>query len=105
MRDRFKIHNAPDTIWLVYGDIEQDCNHGDCDEVTWCTAPQYEADIEYIRASEVAGDKAELAALRVEIERLQAENKRLRALIWNLRPYVYGLERITEIDAEIKEKS
>ena len=72
MRDRFKIHNAPDTIWLVYGDIEQDCNHGDCDEVTWCTAPQYEADIEYIRASEVAGDKAELAALRVEVERLQA---------------------------------
>jgi hypothetical protein len=29
------------------------------------------------------------------------EVRQLRALLWNIRPYVYGLERLREIDAAL----
>jgi hypothetical protein len=32
---------------------------------------------------------------------LWSEVRRLRALLWNIRPYVYGLERLREIDAAL----
>lgn len=42
-----KALNPPERIWLVVGDIEETCEFHDCDEVTWCSAQQYDADVEY----------------------------------------------------------
>lgn len=47
------ILNAPEEIWLVYGDIEYDSDHSECNEVTWCSESQYPADVRYVRADTV----------------------------------------------------
>ena len=44
-----KCTNAPARIYLIVGDIERDCLFGECNEVTWCTEKQYDADIAYVR--------------------------------------------------------
>jgi hypothetical protein len=47
------VTGAPPSIYLVYGDIERDCTHKECDEaeaVTWCSDRQFDSDVEYVRA-------------------------------------------------------
>ena len=48
-----KVTDAPETIWLVYGDIERDCTHAECargGDVSWCEDSQFASDVRYVRA-------------------------------------------------------
>lgn len=47
-----KVLNPPKEIWLCYGEIEEDAEHSDCDEVTWCEEQQDNADVRYVLAEE-----------------------------------------------------
>jgi hypothetical protein len=42
-----KILNPPERIYLQVGDIEEDCDFENCDEVTWCQDSIHNTDIEY----------------------------------------------------------
>ena len=60
-----KVTGSPAEIWLVYGDIDRDCTHAECAEVTWCEDKQHTSDVRYVRA-----DVAEaMAADAVDAER------------------------------------
>ena len=59
-----QVSGAPDTIYLVYGELEHDDTHSECrknGEVMWCEDKQFQSDVRYVRA-----DKADrlLSALR-----------------------------------------
>lgn len=48
-----RVTDAPQTVWLVYGDLERDATHRECcesGEVTWCEDAQFAADVRYLRA-------------------------------------------------------
>lgn len=48
-----KVVDAPDEIWLVYGELEHDDTHLNCcasGEVFWCEDSQFPADVRYLRA-------------------------------------------------------
>lgn len=48
-----KVTEAPEEIWLNYGDIDRDCTHAECyssGEVTWCQDKVFESDVRYVRA-------------------------------------------------------
>ena len=50
--DTPKIIGAPDVIYLIYGDIEEDCTHEECsvaDCVSWCEDSQFDSDVAYVR--------------------------------------------------------
>lgn len=62
-----KISGAPETIWLVYGELEHDDTHAECrrsGEVTWCEDKQFDSDVRYVRAD---------SPLLAEIDRLKAQ--------------------------------
>jgi hypothetical protein len=42
-----KVLNPPERIYLQVGDIEEDCDFENCDEVTWCQDSIHNTDIEY----------------------------------------------------------
>lgn len=44
-----KVNGAPERIWLVYGELDEEVHHDKCDEVAWCTSPAFETDVEYVR--------------------------------------------------------
>ena len=59
-----KVTGAPETIWLVYGELERDDTHLNCyrdGDVGWCDEAQYPADVRYVRAD--IADAAVAAAL------------------------------------------
>lgn len=67
-----KVTGAPDAIWLVYGDLDENATHDDCygsGEVTWCQDAQFPADVRYVRA-DVA--EAEILTLRIESDTMRA---------------------------------
>jgi hypothetical protein len=48
-----RVTDAPEAVWLVYGDLERDATHRECcesGEVTWCEDAQFAADVRYLRA-------------------------------------------------------
>jgi len=49
-----EVTDAPVSIWLNVGEIDDDCSFDDLDAdndgVTWCSQRQFQADIQYIRA-------------------------------------------------------
>ena len=56
------VTGSPETIWLVYGDLECDDTHRECcasGEVTWCEDRQFDSDVRYVRE-----DVSELKGLR-----------------------------------------
>lgn len=63
--DAPKVTGSPAEIWLVYGDIEEDCAHVDCGEVSWCGEQQFPADVRYVRA-----DLASRASPSQPVERI-----------------------------------
>lgn len=70
MSDAPKIIDAPDTIWLNYGDIERDCTHAECyreGDVTWCQEPVFDSDVKYVRADDAT--LARIAELEAEWRR------------------------------------
>lgn len=58
------VNGSPEEIWLVYGDIYEDADHEECDDVSWCSDQQFDSDVKYIRADIIEQQAAELAALR-----------------------------------------
>ena len=59
-----KVTDAPETIWLVYGDLEHDDTHANCyrdGDVGWCDDAQFPSDVRYVRAD--IADAAVAAAL------------------------------------------
>jgi hypothetical protein len=66
--DEPKVTGSPDEIYLVYGDIEEDCSHEECFDVLWCEDQQFKADVRYVRADSVQAkldaQAAELTVLR-----------------------------------------
>jgi len=45
----YTVSGSPETIWLVYGDLEHDDKHGNFPDVTWCEDAQFDSDVEYVR--------------------------------------------------------
>lgn len=44
------IIDPPESIWLVYGDIDESLHHRDCHDVAWCEDQQFDSDVLYIMA-------------------------------------------------------
>jgi hypothetical protein len=68
---------APERIWLVVGDLDQDCKFDDLDEVTWCSDQVCNQDIEYVRADTVTDLRASLRREENARKVLADENMRL----------------------------
>ena len=65
-----RVTDAPERIWLVYGDIERDCTHWECvrdGDVGWCEDKQYGSDVAYVIA-----DHADAYAEQMARELLKA---------------------------------
>ena len=48
-----RVTESPDTIYLVYGDLEEDTTHAEEQrhgEVHWCGDKQFTSDVQYVRA-------------------------------------------------------
>jgi len=81
--DQPKVTETPETIWLVFGDIDVgmgDVHFSDCDEITWCEDSQFPSDVQYFRkdlhdanvqrlADRIEALEADLAAAQVDAER------------------------------------
>jgi hypothetical protein len=47
-----QVLNAPETIWLVVGELDgDDVDFHECEEITWCDTDQFKNDIRYTRAT------------------------------------------------------
>lgn len=79
-----KCTGAPERIWLVIGDLDQDCKFDDLAEVTWCSDQVGNQDIEYVRADTVTDLRASLFREENARKILADENKRLTARIAEL---------------------
>lgn len=45
------VSNPPSEIFLNVGNIEEDCDFDDLDEISWSVGQIYEADVQYVLAS------------------------------------------------------
>lgn len=82
-----RVTGAPETVWLVYGDLEHDDTHANCcasGEVTWCEDAQFSADVRYLRADLLYTEAREIAAQLVAAERERCARicDEARAAIW-----------------------
>ena len=60
-----RVTDAPETVWLVYGDLDRDSTHRECrdsGEVTWCEDAQFAADVRYLRADLLHQEARAIAA-------------------------------------------
>lgn len=76
-----QVTDAPEAIWLVYGDIDRTDTHASCcrhGEVTWCEDAQFATDVRYVRADKFNSLSAEVSALRAELEAVKAERDRMK---------------------------
>lgn len=67
-----RVTGSPETVWLVYGDLDHDDTHANCcasGEVTWCEDAQFPADVRYLRADLLYHEAREIAAQEVNAER------------------------------------
>jgi hypothetical protein len=44
---KYKVTNPPERIFLVMGDVDQNCDFKECEEVMWCEDKQWDSDVEY----------------------------------------------------------
>jgi len=68
-----KITDAPAAIWLVYGDIERDCTHQECNrngDVGWCDDKQFDSDVEYVRSDTIEAQAERIRVLREAIQNM-----------------------------------
>ena len=66
-----KVSEAPEVIWLQYGDIERDCTHAELyrdGDVTWCDNQQFESDVMYVRADKAQAERDGLRAVLLECQ-------------------------------------
>lgn len=73
-----KCTGAPERIWLVVGDLDEDCKFDDLDEVTWSSEQIGNQDIEYVREDIVTDLRASLRREENARKVLAEENDRLR---------------------------
>lgn len=66
-----KVTDSPERIYLQYGDIDIDCTHDECEEVSWCNEPVYDSDIAYVRADIADTLRDKVRELEVEVETLR----------------------------------
>lgn len=67
-----RVTDAPEAVWLVYGDLERDATHHECcasGEVMWCEDAQFAADVRYLRADLLYSEARQIAAQEVAAER------------------------------------
>ncbi len=68
-----EVSGAPESIWLCYGPIDEDCTHDEAErggDVSWCDTFVDESDVKYIRADRYATRIAERDALLAERDEL-----------------------------------
>ncbi len=70
-----KCEGAPKRIFLVVGDLDEDCKFDDLDDVTWCIDKIGNQDIEYVRADEIAMDMPPTVETFTDEQRLEAIGK------------------------------
>jgi len=71
-----RVTDAPDTIYLNYGDIERDATHRECcasGEVTWCEDAVFESDVKYVRADRFEALVAALKKANDQAEHFERE--------------------------------
>lgn len=51
--DEPKVIDPPNKIYLVYGDLDEQCLHHECEDVSWCTTSQFPSDVRYIRSDAI----------------------------------------------------
>lgn len=74
-----RVLDAPERIWLVCGDgIWEEVPFSVLGEVSWCDQPQFDEDVEYVRADLCEDDEAWLARLRAERARADRRYGRAR---------------------------
>lgn len=61
-----KVTGSPESIWLIYGEIDTDTAHDECHEIGWCDEPLDSADVRYVRGDVADRQAAEAEALRRE---------------------------------------
>lgn len=66
-----KCTDAPKRIWLVIGDLDEDCKFDDVGEVSWSSEQIGNQDIEYVRADTVADLKDQIADLERQVHALE----------------------------------
>lgn len=97
--DAPKVTGSPAEIWLVYGDIEEDCAHADCGEVSWCGHHVGNADVRYVRADLASraspsqpAERVARTSFEVELDRLRACGTSVSEIISALVSYFGGLD-------------
>ena len=70
-----RVTGSPKSIWLVYGDIDADAVHSECQEVMWCEDGQYSADVKYVRANLFDAQAVEIERLRTAIQMAITQNE------------------------------
>lgn len=98
-----KCTGAPKRIWLVVGDLDEDCEFDDLDEVSWSSEQIGNQDIEYVRA-DIARVSMECLVLGCQrsvadgcIQELRAQNA---ALVEECRHYRTKLRELAS-DAQL----
>ena len=80
-----KITDAPAAIWLVYGDIERDCTHQECNrngDVGWCEDKQFDSDVEYVRADTIEAQVERIRVLREALNALRLAREQDKYPSW-----------------------
>lgn len=80
------VTGAPETIWLVYGELERDDTHANCyreGDVGWCDETQYASDVRYVRAdiAEAENDRRRGNDVRVLETAVAVVSRALDALV------------------------
>ena len=68
-----RVTGSPESIWLVYGDIDSDATHSECHEVMWCEDGQYASDVKYVREDLFDVQAAKIERLRFALAEIHAE--------------------------------
>jgi hypothetical protein len=96
-----RVTGSPESIWLVYGDIDSDAVHSECHEVMWCADSQYPADVNYVRADLFDAQAAEIERMRADAAAYQLLR---RGQHWSIIDGIGQALRGEELDAAVKEK-
>ena len=73
------VTGCPESIWLIYGEVDTDTAHDECHEIGWCDEPLWPADVRYVRGDVADRHAADAAALRRERDALAARLAEIEA--------------------------
>lgn len=88
-----KVTGSPDSIWLVYGDLDEDAKHDEFDEVTWCGSRVGNADVRYVCADLASrASSSQPSLFEVEVERLRESGVSISEIVRALVAYAGPLD-------------